>query len=407
MDPSARRLLSMGSGVILVITVLFLVAVPQELRSQIVSQAMVKGRVVDDSTGSPLPLADVFVSNSTIGTATNTEGSFKLRGVPLGNQEIVASIVGYVPQTKMLRLIDTTMYEVEFRLRPQAVQIQGVEVQAKEPTEWKKNLQRFLKEFLGSTPNAEQCKVLNPEVLDFAMGGTGLFTATARAPLEIENRTLGYRIRCYLDYFSSSEKPMTTLSRQSTGPVPTPTVSPSDAFSNSTYAPPPAPPDFMVPAAAPTTIELLCRTKFTALESKNQKELAQWKENRRKTYFGSMRHFLTSLVQKRPEREGFKVYDVYRTRSSSVPTLRMKVAPDTLPHPGEFSFERTFFFTNLLQIIYDGGDETQTSWMRLSRPAAVFYTNGMLPDPLSITTYGYWATERVADWLPIDYRPDE
>lgn len=33
--------------------------------------------------------------------------------------------------------------------------------------------------------------------------------------------------------------------------------------------------------------------------------------------------------------------------------------------------------------------------------------NGSLADPLATTKEGYWATQRVGDMLPIDYRPEE
>jgi hypothetical protein len=307
----------------------------------------------------------------------------------------------------MLHLIDTAIYEVDFHLRQQPVQVGGVDVEAKEPKEWKANLQRFLKDFLGSTPNAEQCKVLNPEVLDFATGGTGMFTATARSPLEIQNLVLGYHVKCFLDYYTSSEKPLKSPPSQSREPRPTPKPSLSDVFSPRTYAPPPVPVEPLAPMQSQTTIELLCRTRFTPLESRDNKEVARWKENRRKTYLGSLRHFLASLVQNSSEKQGFQVYEIYAGRNSDASTLRWKVEAGTLFTRGEFGFERALSFTALVQVVYDGGNETQTSSLLLSRPSVIFYINGMLADPLSITTYGYWSNQRVADMLPTDYVPEE
>ena len=182
------------------VTSLFVLLVPQTLQSQSIPHAIVKGRVLDDSTRSPLPLTNVFVSNSTIGAAADTQGRFELKGVPLGNQEIIASIVGYATQTKTLRLTDTTVYEVEFRLQPRPVQMVGLEIVGNEPTEWKRNLQEFLRLFFGSTPNASRCTLLNPEVLDFNVDDeTGSFSASARRPLDIENKALGYHIQLFLD----------------------------------------------------------------------------------------------------------------------------------------------------------------------------------------------------------------
>jgi hypothetical protein len=389
------------------LVVLTLFFVPQTMCPQSISHTLVRGRVLDDSTRSPLPLTNVFVSNSTVGAAADSEGRFVLRDVQLGNQQIVASLVGYVAQTKMLHLIDTAIYEVDFHLRQQPVQVGGVDIEAKEPKEWKSNLERFLKEFLGSGPNAEQCKVLNPEVLDFAIGGTGMFTATARAPLEIQNLVLGYQVRCFLDYYTSSEKPLKSPPSQSREPRPTPKPAPSDAFSPRTYAPPPVPVEPLAPIQTQTTIELLCRTRFAPLESRDEKELTRWKENRRKTYLGSLRHFLTSLVQNNSEKQGFEVYEIYAGRNSDGSTLRWKVAAGTLFARGELGFERILSFTAPLQVVYDGGQESFTSSLLLSRPSVIFYVNGMLADPLSVTTYGHWSNQRVADMLPTNYVPED
>ena len=140
---------------------------PLVLHAQTIPHAIVKGRVIDDSTGAPLPLTNVFIANSTIGAAADAEGRFILKSVPLGTQQVVASIVGYRLETWTLRLTDTISHEVEFRLRPRAVLMPGVLVEEKDPVEWKKYLQRFLDSFLGSGPNAGRCHLMNPEVLDF------------------------------------------------------------------------------------------------------------------------------------------------------------------------------------------------------------------------------------------------
>ena len=407
MGPMSRWSLSTSILLLASLTVLPFFFIPQTMYPQSISHAIVKGRVLDDSTRSSLPLTNVFVSNSTIGAPADSLGRFELRDVPLGNQQIVASLVGYAAQTKVLHLIDTIAYEVEFRLRQQPVQVAGIDVEAKEPKEWKEDLQRFLKEFLGSTPNAEQCKVLNPEVLDFAIGGTGMFTATARGPLEIENLALGYRIQCFLDYFAWSEKPLMSAPNQSREPKPTPTETPSDFFSARTYAPPPVPSEPLAPTPTQTTMEFLCRTRFTRLESRDDRELTQWKENRRKTYLGSLRHFLTSLALNNYERQGFEVYEIYGGRRTRGPSMRWKVDADTLFTQGGLWFERIASFSDPLQIVYNGAHESLTSSIRLSRPSVIFYINGMLADPLSVTTSGYWANQRVADMLPTNYAPED
>ena len=121
---------------------------------------------------------------------------------------------------------------------------------------------------------------------------------------------------------------------------------------------------------------------------------------------GSLRDFLRSLVLKKTTSEGFEVRSLQKTISEHVPVLKLRIDTDTLAGAGEYDFERRLSFGGLLEIKYNAANQEQVSSIRLSHPPAIFYTNGLLASPLSITTYGYWATERVADMLPIDYRPE-
>jgi hypothetical protein len=392
----------MRTALVAPMTLLFVLFMPQTLQSQSIPHAIVKGRVLDDSTGAPLLLANVFISNSTIGTATDSAGRFGLRNAPLGNQKIVASLVGYASQTISLHLTDSAIYTVEFRLRPQVVEIQGVEVEAKEPEGWKENLQRFLKEFIGSGPYAGQCRVLNPEVLDFTIGKTGLFTATALLPLEIENKALGYHVRLFLDHFTLKPDPST--------PVPASAGGIGEIYYDSYgrgYIDRRLRPDPIIPKGTPVTMELLCRTHFTPLEPADGKARTQWNENRRKAYSGSLRHFLTSLSSNKTVSEGFEVYELYATHIPNLPTVTFSVDVDTLVKPGDFSFERKLSFNYPIQVSYRSDDEVLKSFIRLSYPPVIIYTNGVVAVPLRLTTYGYWAAQRMADMLPTDYAPDD
>lgn len=80
--------------------------------------------------------------------------------------------------------------------------------------------------------------------------------------------------------------------------------------------------------------------------------------------------------------------------------------PDTLLSSDRYGFERRLSFSGVLQIVYEGARETQVTQINLAQPFAIVYPDGLLADPMSITTWGYWATQRVADALPLDYEPD-
>src|SRR4051794_38338462 len=64
--------------------------------------ATITGRVIDSKTQEPLPFANVFINNTTVGTATDDKGYFVLKKVPPGQVEVVFSFVGYQTyQTKL------------------------------------------------------------------------------------------------------------------------------------------------------------------------------------------------------------------------------------------------------------------------------------------------------------------
>lgn len=348
----------MKQSILLILPILVL---SQLLQAQPETRATLIGRVLDDSTSTPLPIADVFVSNSTIGSATNIDGKFELRGVPLGMQQIVASIVGYEPGVVAVRLKDSSTVRLEIRLRPRDVQLPGVEVEAKDPAEWREQLEDFLKEFIGSTENAKECKILNPEVLDFFEDSPHK-VARAREQLEIENRALGYHIRCVLVHFGYSR----------------------------------------------TSMQFIVLTSYQELAPRDKEEEAEWREHRVATFRGSQRHFLLSLLRKNSKVEGFEVNRIKKNqaRNAFARPIGFDVDPDTLLKKGEFGFQHILTFPDLLQVIYTTGNVRQVSLIEMNRPRLVVYPNGHMEDPLGLWTYGYWSTQRFADMLPIDYEPE-
>ncbi|MGA3243879.1 MAG: carboxypeptidase-like regulatory domain-containing protein [Bacteroidota bacterium] len=347
-------------------SLLFLIAVVVSanlLFPQQVPKGMIRGRVLDDSTGAPLPLANVFVSNSTVGTAANEEGKFELRGVPIGTQQIVASIVGYKPVSFATQVNDSVVQVIQFRLRARAVQLPGVDIEEKDPVEWRKHLQRFIDAFFGSTPNSERCRILNPQVLDFAYDeDADRLVATAREPLDIENLALGYRFQCVIVLFTHS----------------------------------------------PPAFQYIGFTTFRPLVPRSVDEADQWKANRRNAYYGSKRHFLQALGKKTTKKEGFDVYSIRRDLmwSALKKPAGFEMNVDGLLSPGDSPYEKKLDFQDLLQVVYTRDNVTRISLLELTGPSMTVFTNGLTANPLGLCSYGFWSTQRGAEMLPIDYEPE-
>jgi len=366
-----------------------LAVIPCSILAQNIFPPRLSGRVIDDSTGTPLAQVNVFIANTMIGAVTDQNGFYSITRAPLGALELVASMIGYEIQTVKIRLIDSSAQRFDFKLKPKALLGPQIEVLSSEPVKWKKKLKQFQELFLGASVNASACKILNPEVLDFTTDEeTHTFTATAGQALQIENKALGYRLHFILKTFTLHED----------------------------------------------ELRYQGKAKFEPLDPANSKEMKKWEENRMATYDGSMQHCLAALAARRHVEEGFLIYRLSTLPEAGQNPRLIDVGIDDLISAGELSFERRLHFPDFLQIIYTrarqqqgfrpslapsllrlslrewrqgAASDAQISWIKLNQSPVVINTQGHLYNPLDVTTHGEWANERVADLLPWDYQPTD
>ncbi len=107
-------------------TLLFLTL--QSLYAQ--GSGSIKGRVLDNETGSLLIGANVVIQNTSLGTPTDLAGGFYLRSVPVGQYTLRVSYIGYVGVTREVTVSENETLELEFRLVPQAITGETVVVTA-------------------------------------------------------------------------------------------------------------------------------------------------------------------------------------------------------------------------------------------------------------------------------------
>ena len=96
--------------------------------ASILSQKYVSlnGFVRDDSNGEPISYANVFLSNTPMGAATNNEGYFVLSSIPPGIYEINVAMIGYTVHKERVDLSIGRPIRLEIRLKEEA--IKGAEV---------------------------------------------------------------------------------------------------------------------------------------------------------------------------------------------------------------------------------------------------------------------------------------
>jgi len=368
----------------ILLNVLFTIFVVRAVSAQdFTKDAVITGKVTDASTREPLISANVYLSDTFFGAASGRDGKYTIYNVPPGTYQIIVSYVGYEPFAKKVQIEKGIKYTVDSRLKPRIAKLDEVLVTAEYPKEWKKQLKKFTKEFLGTSKNAKKCTIINPEVLSFEVDDEfDTFRATAEDMLIIENKALGYTVHILLGQFAYYR-----------------------GF-----------------------IRYKIYPRFEMMKPVNNKEQRRWQENRMETFAGSLKHFLAALADRSVEESGFEV-----TFTDALPPedyYSIAAHADSICYPGKESFERELNFKNILKVIYLPGKEERSvdiflprdvfksipgareievrypaSWITITQRPVIFDENGYIYDSYRIMQYGAWPQYRIADMLPREYNP--
>jgi hypothetical protein len=235
------------------------------------AQTRISGKITDSVTSTPLADASVYIVNSTIGTKTDKNGEYSFAKLSPGSYQLIASCLGY--QTRQVALTAKPGDNVvNMMLNTRSIELKEVTISARD--DWKHNLTLFKKEFIGTTLSQE-CSILNPEILnlDFDYKSNRL-TASTDDFLEIENSSLGYKLRFLVKDFWADYN---TRKCHYSGSV-----------------------------------------IFEEMAGKKGDE-KKWAKNRLNTYNGSFRHFLTALYHGRLDEEKFLVIPLFREPNTNRP----------------------------------------------------------------------------------------
>lgn len=346
----------------------------------------VRGKLMDAETGAPIRYANVFLANTTRGTTSLADGSFTIERVPPGRYELVVSMMGYAGQRRQIKLIRHNLTLYTIRLAPKAIIGETITITAERNRKWKRQLSQFKTLFLGLSPHAKQCKIKNPELISFEETGNGGLAAHADGPLKIENRTLGYIITFYMHRFSVT------------------------AYGNLSYE---------------------GDSQFSEMQTEDAAQQRRWQRARKKAYCGSLKHFLKSLAAGTLADEGFVTYSLTGLPTPRATVSRTLLNTDSLSTPGDLAHEAILHLPRYLQVVYTQAAEPRfyteirrsmrhkfgeefikgpseetiypISYLEVHSPNLIVHLDGFIYTPQLLTTRGYWAWERMADMLPLDY----
>lgn len=347
---------------------------------------------VSDENGESLPSVNVFLDGTSIGTFTDIDGNYKLEGIPAGFYDIVFSHVGY----------ENAVYHISEQNGGARIQRHQMEVDLGEleevsvvssrirnnQTSWQVHYQTFLEELLGTSVNASNCTIENPEVLNFHFDEeNNELTAFASGPLLIRNDALGYRINYLLESFRKQGDDLRYRGKIS----------------------------------------------FRNLEPLSKSEARIWRKNRKSSFNGSFNHFKRALIASDLRKEGFRIYALKNLDKFQIKNENQLEEKDVLIFLGdhykidfknyliiEFRKEEESIdflldseFTSLLygkyispegELVKNPGN--QISILRLLKGSLKLDLNGQILDKFAMTTYGYWSWERLADLVPVNYDPN-
>lgn len=228
------------------------------LSVSLTAQRLAKGKVLTDEN-KPIAGATVFISNTSNGTESASDGSFSIK-LPTDRHQLVVFSPGFSPATTVINN-DDAITSLSITLQPTAEPPNTI--YQIDRNHWRKHEQWFRDQLLGTSDYASACVIQNPEVLRFLdLSGQNVRKVIALAPLIIDNKKLGYRLTYQLEELRF---------------------------------------DYVKNQCQFSGFAL-----FKDLEG-NEKEKQRWAENRYEVYKGSLLHFMRSLYTKRLLENGFEV----------------------------------------------------------------------------------------------------
>lgn len=340
---------------------------------------LVTGKVLNAETKSPMQGASVFAENTTLGTATDAEGNFRLQ-LPAGGYQLVVTFTGFNTESKRINSAEANDKNMVFQISPKEKEMQAVSVVATGEVKdgWNKYGVFFLEQFIGKTANSASCTIKNKEILKFFFSKKrNRLKVMAPEPIIIENNALGYNIKYALDSFTH---------------------------------------EYSTQASIYTGNPL-----FEEMVAANPDQQAQWNKARHEAYNGSILHFMRSVYNKQMKEEGFEIQYLIDIKGKDS-ALKLKNFYSALNYVKDDSLQTVEVKPNQSRVgviytkekpsvAYLNENEKEPADFQFSILAFLpghsitIEQNGYFFEQNEVTTNEYWTWERIADQVPYDYIP--
>tara|TARA_B100001758_G_scaffold133324_1_gene114762 strand:- start:1066 stop:3465 length:2400 start_codon:yes stop_codon:yes gene_type:complete len=98
--------------------------------SELILSQSINGFVREEKTGEPISYANVFLSNTTLGSATNRDGYFVIKNVPEGSYEINVTMIGYGVYKNEIKMSKEKSTRLEIYLKEEIIETSEILVTA-------------------------------------------------------------------------------------------------------------------------------------------------------------------------------------------------------------------------------------------------------------------------------------
>ncbi len=346
------------------------------------AQVSFTGKVIDEKGDVAIQNASVYFNNTAIATQTNARGEFSFNNILFFNTELVIYSPGY--ELVVFKPTAAQLVVKKFVFKMQAKQKAAILKGGPVGDSKKLYLDAFFQGLLGLTQEAAQCTVSNAANIRIGAGNANSgFVVVADTALVIVNNMLGYTLHYNLEQFLF------------------------DGYSRRSY------------------FTGYCR--YEALGDDKQFQL-----NRNHCYFGSSQHFYRSLTANKLYEEGFGVFMKDTTKAPT--SIHNGEADDAGDRFLPITAQKILWIdsTNNFSIGVKGKIVVQYNRNPYSKPylsKILSYLEGDLKKgmeanieiktaPVELTTIGvpvddntvdyggFWSYEKLANTLPLDYKPD-
>lgn len=309
------------------------------------SQTKFSGQILSSTDSQPITGASVYFDGTSIGVATDIDGLFSITTNNNISSSLIINSLGFKTQIFPNPLKNPNMGIILLEESQESLGVVHIETDT-----WsrQKKLEIFRKEFLGKTPMAIQCRILNEDVLHLRyIPSTQTLVASADKPLKIINKHLGYEITYNLTDF----KVVFSLAH-------------GNQFAEKVYY-----------------------EGSSFFEELSNEPLPRFLRNRERVFKGSHLHFMRSLATKKLSENGFNIFDAV----SELPHYYFQIT--TVAGRTEVKL-----LIDKIWIVY--------GWQKSAIHAnGIFYIDhhGNFTPPQNVILSGKMGTYRIAGLLPLNY----